>query len=84
MKYYFKDIKNAEQIDSYDNLNFAGDDGFNDWYWTNKQDFDWWQELANAMAFLEENEIEVDLSYINELEDYVDIAVVNGYKRNKI
>ena len=39
-----------------------------------REEFDWWKELANSIAYLEEKEVDVAGLEISELQDYIDIA----------
>ncbi len=72
------EIRNANYIWGFDQLGEFLNEEQN---FSNKEDFDWWGELANALAYLEEEkEIDTNKLEINELQDYVDIAEEHGFE----
>lgn len=73
-KYYVEDIENLQEIRSFEEFgNELKTDEKGD-YIADKETFDWWEALANAYIYIKENEIEIDERYINEFQDYIDIA----------
>lgn len=43
-----------------------------------KEEFDWWEELADSVAYLEEKEVDVLGLEVGELQDYIDTAKKHG------
>lgn len=39
-----------------------------------RKEFDWWKELANSLAFLDDEGFDIAALETNELQDYIDIA----------
>ncbi|EPV87530.1 MULTISPECIES: hypothetical protein [Streptococcus] len=74
-KFYLEEIKNNDYINAFEEIqnDFEQDDN-DDWFTTDKADFDWWTKLADSIAYLEENNINYKDSDINELADYITIA----------
>ena len=77
-KYYVEEMDNLKEIRSFEEFGHEleiDDDGE---YMTNKDEYDWWQELANSMEYIKDNDVEID--YINEYQDFIDIA--RGQKKD--
>lgn len=74
-KFYLEEIENNDYINAFEEIqnDFEQDDN-DDWFTTDKADFDWWTKLADSIAYLEENGIDYEDSDINELADYITIA----------
>lgn len=82
-KIYLDNITNLNEIDCFDELDkFLITDFDGEPYFYSKDDFEWWQELANALFYLQENDINIHNDTINELEDYIRIA--NDYQKTEI
>ena len=64
-------IDNKDYIWGFDQLGEFLDEENN---FESKDEFDWWEELADSMAYLEEKEVDVAGREINELQDYINIA----------
>lgn len=79
-KRYLAEIENMEQIRHFDalDLNIEYDD--NGSYFVNPEDWEWWNEIADAMQYLEDNDIEYDYSNILDYDDYVTLAKENGFR----
>ena len=72
------DIKNVDYIWVFDDLGEFLDSRDN---FKNHDDFEWWEKLADALAYMEEEqEIDTNELEINELQDYVDIAEEHGFE----
>lgn len=72
------DIENIDYIWVFDDLSEYLNEDQN---FISNDDFAWWQELADALAYMEEEQ-EIDTSdlEINELQDYIDIAKEHGFE----
>ncbi|WP_136133787.1 hypothetical protein, partial [Streptococcus pyogenes] len=69
MKYFVTDIENIDNITVFEEFGFdftESEEGI--WYTEEKAMFDWWNELAQAIEFLNDNEINAET---NELADYI-------------
>lgn len=78
MKHYLEELANKDEIIVFDDLrNDWTEDEDGNWYTESEEDFEWWQELANALSYLKERDIKAD---VYELADYIDVAKSNGYK----
>ena len=79
-KYYSTDIKNWENINVFEEIqNDWTQEENNVWSTTDKLNFDWWKEVADAIEFLEDNGINTSGLDVNEIADYVAIAKENGF-----
>lgn len=82
-----KKMLNANNIENLDYVwvfSELGDYLDEDRNFKNQDDFDWWKELADALAYLEEEkEINTKDLEINELEDYITIAEECGFQTKK-
>ena len=77
-KKYLAEIENLEQIKTFEDLSDYLKEDEQGQYFEDERDFNWWNELANAMQYLEDEDYdEVEL---NELEDYITLAKEHGYK----
>lgn len=75
-------IENVDYIWVFDQLGDYLDDEQN---FTSQEDYNWWEKLADSLAYLEEEEgINTRNLEINELEDYITIAEEHGFKENKM
>lgn len=70
-------IKNMDYIWVFDDLSEFLDEDQN---FISHDDFEWWNDLANALAYLEDQGIDTEDLKVNELEDYVDAAKEWGFK----
>lgn len=68
-------IRNAGYIWDFDQLGEFLDEEYN---FESKDEFDWWEELADSMAYLEENGTDLFVLEVNELQDYIKIAKEHG------
>ncbi len=78
-KRYLADIENYEQIRYIDALDLNIDYDDNGSYFVNEEDWEWWNEIADAMQYLEDNEIEYDKFNILDYDDYITVAKENGF-----
>ena len=78
MKLYSTEIENWTNIVNFEEIreNWTEGDEYGVWFTTDKEDFDWWKQLANAIEFINDNNIDAD---VNELADYITIAKENGF-----
>ena len=78
MKLYNTEIENWTNIVKFEEIreNWTEGDEYGVWFTTNQADFDWWNQLANAIEFINDNGINAD---VNELADYIVIAKENGF-----
>lgn len=83
-KRYLADIENLEQIRYFDaqDLNIEHDD--NGSYFVNSEDWEWWNEIADAMQYIEDNEIEYDHFNILDYDDYITIAKEHGFNSEEM
>lgn len=79
-KRYINEIENLDQIFSFDDLGDYLIEDDNGQYFEDAEEFDWWNDLANAMQYLEDEEVEYDQADLNELEDYITLAKRNGFE----
>lgn len=79
MKLYNTKIKNWSNIIVFDEIrdSWTESDEYGKWFTTNQADFDWWNQLANAIEFINDNGIDAD---VNELADYIAIAKEDGFE----
>ena len=79
MKLYSTEIENWTNIVSFEEIrdNWTESDEYGKWFTTNQADFDWWNQLANAIEFINDNGIDAD---VNELADYIAIAKEEGFE----
>lgn len=78
---YLSEIENFEQIKTFEDLSDYLKEDEQGQYFEDTKDFDWWNELANAMQYLGDEDIEYDEVELNELEDYIKLAKEKGYKK---
>ena len=64
-------IENKEYIWEFEQLGDFLDEENN---FLERKEFDWWKELADSLAFMDEKGIDVLELEANELQDYIDIA----------
>lgn len=81
-KRYLEEIENLEQIKTFENLSDYLEENEQGQYFTNAEEFDWWNELADAMQYLEDKNINYNETDLIELDDYITVAKTNGYKSN--
>ena len=82
-KLYSTEIKNWSNIVVFDKIrdSWKESDEYSVWFITNQADFDWWNKLANAIEFINDNDIDADVNEdVNELDDYIAIAKENGFE----
>lgn len=74
-KYYLKDIKYKDRITTFEDIEYAFEQDDN-WeaFTTDKDEYDWWVELANSLEYLENQNIDTIKLDIEELQDYIDLA----------
>ena len=79
MKKYSTEIENRSNIVVFDEIrdSWKESNEYGVWFTTSQADFDWWNELANAIEFINVNDIDAD---VNELDDYIAIAKENGFE----
>ena len=78
MKLYSTEIKNWTNIADFEEIreNWTEGNEYGVWFTTNQADFYWWEQLANAIEFINDNGIDAN---VNELSDYICIAKENGF-----
>lgn len=83
-KRYLAEIENLEQIRYFDaqDLNIEYDN--NGSYFVNPEDWEWWNEIADAMQYLEDNEIEYDEFNILDYDEYVTVAKEHGFNSEEM
>ena len=64
-------ISNAAYIWDFEQLGDFLDDENN---FKDKDDFEWWQDLADSLALLEDNGLDILALEVSELQDYINIA----------
>lgn len=79
-KRYLADIENLEQIKTFEDLSDYLKEDEQGQYFEDTEEFDWWNELANAMQYLEDEDVDYDEVELNELEDYVTLAKEHGFR----
>lgn len=79
-KRYLEEITNLEQIRHFEDLSDYLAEDENGQYFEDSEEFEWWNELANAMQYLEDEEVEYEQADLIELEDYVTLAKRNGFE----
>lgn len=77
-KRYLAEIENLEQIKTFEDLSDYLVEDEQGQYFEDEKEFDWWKELADAMQYLEDKDVDYDETELNELEDYVTLAKDNG------
>jgi len=75
-KMNIEDIENVDYIWDFEELGDYLDDNNN---FKDTEEFYWWKELADSIAFLGEETDTKELD-VNELQDYIDIAEEHGYE----
>ena len=79
-KRYLADIENIEQIKTFEDLSDYLKEDEQGQYFEDEKEFEWWNELANAMQYLEDEDVDYDEVELNELEDYITLAKENGFR----
>ena len=79
-KRYLADIENLEQIKTFEDLSDYLEEDEQGQYFEDAEEFEWWNELANAMQYLEDEDVDYDEVELNELEDYIKVAKENGFR----
>lgn len=83
-KKYLSEIENFEQIKTFEDLSDYLKEDEQGQYFEDTKDFDWWNELANAMQYLEDEDVEYNEVELTELEDYITIAKKHGFNNEKM
>lgn len=83
-KKYLSEIENFEQIKTFEDLSDHLKEDEQGEYFEDTKDFDWWDELANAMRYLEDEGVDYDEVELNELEDYITMAKKHGFNSKEI
>ena len=78
MKLYSTEIENWTNIVNFEEIRDSWKEGdeYGVWFTTDQEDFEWWKQLANAIEFINDNDIDAD---VNELADYITIAKESGF-----
>lgn len=79
-KRYLAEIENLEQIKTFEDLSDYLEEDEQGQYFEDAEEFEWWNELANAMQYLEDEDVDYDEVELNELEDYIKVAKENGFR----
>lgn len=77
---YLAEIENLEQIKAFEDLSDYLKEDEQGQYFEDTEEFDWWNNLADAMQYLEDEDVEYDEVELSELEDYVTLAKENGFR----
>ena len=77
---YLAEIENLEQIKTFEDLSDYLKEDEQGQYFEDAEEFDWWNDLANAMQYLEDEDVDYDEVELNELEDYVTLAKEHGFR----
>ncbi|HFI0164177.1 TPA: hypothetical protein ACGORW_002009 [Streptococcus suis] len=79
MKKYSTEIENWSNIVVFEEIrdSWTESNEYGVWFTTDQADFDWWSQIANAIEFINDNDIDAD---VNELADYITIAKENGFE----
>ena len=80
-KRYLAEIENLEQIKTFEDLSDYLVEDEQGQYFEDEKEFDWWKELADAMQYLEDEDVDYDEVELNELEDYITVAKDNGFDK---
>lgn len=79
-KKYLAEIESFEQIKTFEDLSDYLEEDDQGQYFEDEKEFNWWNELANAMQYLEDEDVDYDEVELNELEDYIKVAKENGFR----
>lgn len=79
-KKYLSEIENLEQIKTFEDLSDYLKEDEQGQYFEDEKEFGWWNELANAMQYLEDEDVEYNEVELTELEDYITVAKENGFR----
>ena len=79
-KRYLAEIENLEQIKTFEDLSDYLKEDEQGQYFEDEKEFDWWKELADAMQYLEDEDVEYNEVELTELEDYITVAKENGFR----
>lgn len=79
-KRYLVEIENLEQIKTFEDLGDYLVEDDQGQYFEDEQEFDWWNELADAMQYLEDEDVDYDEVELNQLEDYITVAKEHGFR----
>lgn len=72
-KLYLSGIEHVEYIEDFEEIqNDFEEDYYDDWFTYDKGNFEWWEELANALYELECEGVDIKAMEVNELQDYID------------
>lgn len=78
-KKYLSEIENLEKIKTFEDLSDYLKEDEQGQYFEDAEEFNWWNDLANAMQYLEDEDIDYDEVELTELEDYITIAKKHGF-----
>ena len=81
-KRYLADIENLEQIKTFEDLSDNLKEDEQGQYFEDAEEFEWWNELANAMQYLDDKCVEPKVGHMVDLEDYITIAKGIGFRGN--
>ena len=72
-KFYLEEIENNDYINAFEEIqnDFEQDDN-DDWFTYDEENYEWWEELANALYELECEGVDIKAMEVNELQDYID------------
>ena len=79
-KKYLAEIENLEQIKTFEDLSDYLEEDDQGQYFEDEKEFNWWKELADAMQYLEDEDVEYNEVELTELEDYITVAKENGFR----
>ena len=77
---YLAENENLEQIKTFEDLSDYLAEDEQGQYFEDEKGFDWWKELADAMQYLEDEDVEYNEVELTELEDYITVAKENGFR----
>lgn len=79
-KRYLVEIENLEQIKTFEDLSDYLLEDEQGQYFEDEKEFEWWNELADAMQYLEDEDVDYDEVELNQLEDYITVAKEHGFR----
>ena len=77
---YLSEIENLEKIKTFEDLSDYLKEDEQGQYFEDKKEFNWWNELANAMQYLEDEDVDYDEVEFNELENYITLAKEHAFR----
>lgn len=71
-KYYLDEIEDYSYINCFEEIQEAFTEDERGWFTYDKEEYEWWTTLAEALYNLNDKGVDVNTLEVNELQDYID------------